>query len=668
MANRLAKLLGNTKTRTLVLLVLGILIFTVVLAVSQTDTTSETSSTQRVSKTTEVPNQVKSTPGADVTRNYQDLQQKANIRGAQEAAQKGTTFIPTIIGNAKGYNDKDFEAQLTSAYDNLGGKCSKEKIAELSKKGLNTTQIILELKSYGCNSAAIASLFTPEQIAAALLAETNCTLPGAAGAGGASGAAGAIGAAGSKQMCSPDYVKNLKAQGNDAIKIASTLKANGCVSNDIATSLKTNGYTAEEVAMALKANGVSATEVAAALTTAGFSRAEILPALTKAGFSPVEIAKALSSMSLASATSNAALLAQQQSQANAAQRAQAQQEAQQLAAFSQQRQGKIQDLVTAMESEKKNVMDVWTQVPPQAFQEGEWNSKKAQAAAADGGTSGSGRSGSRTKDGQDQAGKVILKAGSILFAVLDTAVDSDQPGPVMATIVSGSLKGSKLLGSMTANTTSESIALTFTAINMPNEANSMGFNAVAIDPDTARTALASDVDHHYMYRWGSLFASSFVQGYATAVASSGNTSTTSQGAAGTVTTTSTPALNPKQQLFAGISAVGTKWSQVVGQNFDRPITITIDQGTGIGVLVTSDVTYGTNPTYYAAPTTTAAVNRSGATNTTEAAPGGGTALTNEQRQSLLNLLQNQPAPTNTTSYSPTPGSTVVTTTGGGVTP
>lgn len=669
MANRFATLLGNTKTRTMVLLVLGVLIFGVVIAVSQTDSSDTGPATQRTSRTTEVPNQVKSTPGSEVSRNYQELQEKANVRGAAEAAKKGTTFIPTLTGNAVGPNDQDFEKQLTTAFDSLGGKCSKEKVAELAKNGMTTTQILLELKSYGCSAAAIAALFTPDQIAAALLAEKSC---------------------GSAEGCTAEAVKSLKGQGNDISKVVAAMKANGCAPNDIAIALKEsgsdaativkamkeNGFTPNEIATALKksgsdaatiaaamkANGIDAATVATALARAGFSKAEILPALTQAGFSPIEVARALSALNLDQADT-AALSAQQQAQAAASQRLLAQQEAQQLAAFSQQRQGKIQDLITAMESEKKTALDVWSQIPTQAFQQGDWASTKATALAAAQNAAGSkGKSATGFEDG-----KVILKAGSILFAVLDTAVNSDQAGPVMATVVAGSLKGSKLLGSMSSDTISETIALSFTAINMPNEANSMGINAVAIDPDTARTALASDVDHHYLYRWGSLLASSFVQGYASAVASTNSTSTTSQGAAGTTTTTSTQAPDAKQQLFAGISAVGTKWSQVVGQNFDRPITITIDQGTGIGVLVTSDLTYGTNPIFYStAPTTTAAA---AAAPEGAAAPAAGTSLNNDQRQALLNLLQNQPATASNTTVSNTPtGGTVVNKTGGGNTP
>lgn len=660
MANRITSLLANTKTRTMVLLVVGVLIFGVVIAVSQTESKGKTNATTGISKTTEVPGQIKSTPGSDVTRKYQELQEKANIRGAEEAAKKGTTFIPTLTGKAEGYSDKDFSKQLTNAFDSLGGKCSKEKVAELSKSGLTTTQIIMQLKSYGCSAAAIASLFTPDQIAAAFLAEKACN------AGG----------------CTADVVKQFRAQGNDDTKVVAMLKNNGCntsnivkalkesgvntndivaalkandiSTNDIVAALKANDTSIDQITSALKANGVDAVTIASALEKAGFNKNDVVAALTKSGFSAVEVAKALTTLN---AQQQAALLAQQSQ--SSLQRVSAQ-DAQQLAAYSQQRQGKIQELVAAMENEKKQAMDAWIQVPQQQFTQGEWVTKKAQA-EADGMTMGFGKG----KNASPNDGKVILKAGSILFAVLDTSVDSDQQGPVLATIVSGSLKGAKLMGSMTKNNDSETISLNFTSINMPNEANSMGISAVAIDPDTARTALASDVDHHYLYRWGSLFASSFVQGFASAVANSGSTSTTSQGAAGVTTTTSSPALDSKQQLFSGIAAVGTKWSQVVGKNFDRPITVTIDQGTGLGILITSDLVYGSNPIFYTPPTTstTTASAPTSTVGTGQAAAnnipgtlGDSGALTNDQRQALWNILQNQPVTTQAA------GSSTVTTT------
>jgi len=400
MANRLANLLGNTKTRTLVLLVIGLLAFGVVIAVSQTGSKDDKGSAERVSKTTDVPNQIKSTPGATVSRNYQELQEKANVKGAQDAAKKGTTFIPTVIGSANGYNDADFDKQLSAAYDDLGGKCSKETVDKLKKEGMDTTKIILQLKTYGCSAAAIAALFSRDDIAAALLAEKNC--------GDASNAKG----------CTADDAKKLKDLGYDAKRIAATFKINSCTSNQIASALRTNGASIDEITAALKANGASVTEIASALSKAGFSKVDILPALTKAGFSSLEVAKAISALDLDKAD-DAALLALKQ---NDSQRLTAQQEAQQLSAFSQQRQGKIQELVAAMETQKKQAIDAWTQIPTQTLVQGEWNNNKEKEEAS-ANSAGGASNAANSKNGGKTKG-IVLKAGSIFFAVLDTAVNS----------------------------------------------------------------------------------------------------------------------------------------------------------------------------------------------------------------------------------------------------
>ncbi len=596
MANRFTNLLGNTKTRTMVLLVLGVLIVGVAIAVSQTGDTKPENAPDRISRTTEVPNQVKSTPGEQVTRKYQELQEKANIRGAEEAAKEGKTFIPTLTGNAEGFSDADFEKQLNAAFDDMGGKCSKATIENLRKEGMNTNQIIMRLKCYGCKPNAISALFTCDEIAAALADAGKCTIQGCSEADAKMLQdmgldATKIAAAFADNKCSPsDTAKALKANSVSANDIAAALKANGSSIDEIAKALRESGSSAEEVALALKAAGADVTQIATAMSKAGFSKAEILPALSKAGFSSLEVAKAMQAIDLLGGDA-ATLLAQQKAREAEARRLAGQQEAQGLANFSQQKQARIQELVVAMEGQRKTAMDAWTKVSEQTMVQGQWATDKAKARQEAGLPSASGSSTSA-------APAIILKAGTILFGVLDTAVNSDEPGPVMATIVSGALKGSRLMGTMKTNTDAEKITLTFTAINMPNESKSMGITAVAIDPDTARTALASDVDHHYLLRWGSLFASSFIEGYASAVANAGTTSTTSQGAAGTVTTTSSPGLDGRQQLFSGLAAIGSKWSEVVARNFDRPITVTIDQGTGIGVLITSDLTYGTEPVFY----------------------------------------------------------------------
>src|SRR5262249_6481187 len=141
-------------------------------------------------------------------------------------------------------------------------------------------------------------------------------------------------------------------------------------------------------------------------------------------------------------------------------------------------------------------------------------------------------------------GPTVIKAGTIYFAVLDTAVNSDFPDtPVMATIVEGKYKGARVMGRIvtTKGVTGQMdrVTLNFTIMNDDSWPRTKGITAYGIDPDTARIAIASSVNYHYLMRYGSIIATSFLQGYASAITNAG-TSTT--GIFGTSTTH--PELNP----------------------------------------------------------------------------------------------------------------------------
>ena len=57
----------------------------------------------------------------------------------------------------------------------------------------------------------------------------------------------------------------------------------------------------------------------------------------------------------------------------------------------------------------------------------------------------------------------------------------------------------------------EKISFAFGTANIPAFPTSVSLNSYAIDPQTARTAVG-EVNHHYLYRYGTLFASSFLSG------------------------------------------------------------------------------------------------------------------------------------------------------------
>lgn len=187
--------------------------------------------------------------------------------------------------------------------------------------------------------------------------------------------------------------------------------------------------------------------------------------------------------------------------------------------------------------------------------------------------------------------RALIKAGDIAFAVLDTAVNSDYPDtPVMATIVEGRLKGAKLLGKLATTKgvsgQQDRVALNFTLLNMDSWPASRTVTCSAVDPDTARTVLASHVDYHYMLRFGAVMATSFLTGYAKALTTSGGTTTT--GIFGTSTTN--PQLSPSQKIATAFGEIGTQLGAVTQNYTNIPPTVKVDSGVSLGILFMADVT------------------------------------------------------------------------------
>lgn len=189
---------------------------------------------------------------------------------------------------------------------------------------------------------------------------------------------------------------------------------------------------------------------------------------------------------------------------------------------------------------------------------------------------------------EEMLGPVIYKAGDIVFGVLETSVNSDEPGPVLGKIVQGPLKGSKIIGTLSIPSEwSKKAALQFSVLNVPAMDHSIGLNAVAIDADTARTALATEVDNHYILRYGTLFASSFLSGMSQAVLDAIANPGFEIDENGVIIVDSAKATT-RDILLTGLGGVG----EAVGENlnfWERPVTIKIASGTGIGLLFLSDL-------------------------------------------------------------------------------
>ncbi|NCX93728.1 MAG: hypothetical protein EBX40_03520 [Gammaproteobacteria bacterium] len=234
----------------------------------------------------------------------------------------------------------------------------------------------------------------------------------------------------------------------------------------------------------------------------------------------------------------------------------------------QQIQNAISQASQAMQSQLSAMSQAWS-LPQQA------------TVGGDGGGAGT-----ATPSGAVTTTHVQIKAGTILFAVLDTELNSDQDKtPVLATIVTGRYRGTKLLG--TFERQDEKLVLHFTTMSIPDRDSSIGVNAYAIDAKTAQNALASGVDHHYLLRYGSIFAAGFLQGFGNAYSQVNNYGD----GAGLINVYPSVAPTTKSAIYQGFGQVGTTLSSVMGNVFNRPPTVTLKQGTGMGILFMADESF-----------------------------------------------------------------------------
>jgi intracellular multiplication protein IcmE len=393
----------------------------------------------------------------------------------------------------------------------------------------------------------------------------------------------------------------LKAAGFDA----KTLKAAGFSPEELkgagfsAKDLKNAGFTADELRKAgfsprdLKQAGFSAED----LRKAGFNANE----LKDAGFpvDPTQVAGlAPASPTLAGRTpqetQEAAQAAENTKKLQAILARQSQQQSQQQAEAKYQQ--KIQQKTAAMVSAANQFLQEWKKITPQQYVPGkEEKILHSEAVAVGGGPVAMPPEGPPLPPGPGAviSAKPIIKTGDILFAVIDTAVNTDEPGPILATIVSGKLKGSKLIGSFNLPPNANRMVISFNTLSMLGAPRTTSVSAFAIDPNTGRTALSSRTNHHYLLRYGSLFASSFLEGFGNAFQAA-NTAITIGGTGGgnNITVQSGIGQSALENAVIGLATVGKSWGQQAQLLMNRPTTVLLCAGTGVGVLFTQDVSLG----------------------------------------------------------------------------
>jgi type IV secretory pathway VirB10-like protein len=177
-----------------------------------------------------------------------------------------------------------------------------------------------------------------------------------------------------------------------------------------------------------------------------------------------------------------------------------------------------------------------------------------------------------------------VKPGDMLYAVVETGVNSDVPSAVMATVAVGQYKGARLLGKF--QRFEERLVLAFSQAILPS-GESLQLEAYAVDPSTSEASVATSVDTHFISRWGGLIAASFLEGLGTAKRYSGAQSTLYGTAAETADQMVWSTYSPADQAWIAAGKVGEKASRIFERGFERPPTVYLEQGTPVGILILS---------------------------------------------------------------------------------
>ena len=186
----------------------------------------------------------------------------------------------------------------------------------------------------------------------------------------------------------------------------------------------------------------------------------------------------------------------------------------------------------------------------------------------------------------ESAGEVLVPAAQIAYAKLLTEANTDTPGPVLAEIASGPLRGSRILG--TFEEQNEYLTLTFDTVVYEGE--SIGIDAVALNPDTTLPGLVTEVDHRYFKRIVLPAAAAFVEGAASAIAESGLTTVTVEG---DVVAEETDETDSEQEIASGIEEAGQELGEIIDEIADNTqVLVRVAAGTPIGVLFLEPVTQG----------------------------------------------------------------------------
>jgi len=184
---------------------------------------------------------------------------------------------------------------------------------------------------------------------------------------------------------------------------------------------------------------------------------------------------------------------------------------------------------------------------------------------------------------------IEIPTGTMLYGQIMANLNSDYPGMVRVKVLGGPLDQASMMGSYNVPFLEDNYRprdkIKITLNQMVYNRNTIAISAVALDTQSMTDYLTGDVDYHYFTRWGGLIAANVLKGIGKAVANTGTT--VSNDGSGLIYNEPITATGDQLKVAAG--EVGNELSTIAREQFDRPPTVTKDQGEMVAIFFMSEL-------------------------------------------------------------------------------
>lgn len=184
-------------------------------------------------------------------------------------------------------------------------------------------------------------------------------------------------------------------------------------------------------------------------------------------------------------------------------------------------------------------------------------------------------------------GPPLMRAGEIVYAVMDIAMNSDYTGPIVATIRGGKFNGARAMGQKQLER--DALVVRFNSLSPADGSGAYPIQAYAVQLGDAKdfgiTAVKGETDYHVFQRYVLPAAASFVQAFGLSASQKGTTAVVTDGGVGTTT----PALTQNDRYAVALGNSMTPLVNDLRTAGQRPITVSTAAGAEIGIIFAADV-------------------------------------------------------------------------------